>query len=138
VAASEPSPKQHEVFTIVKNSLEAGLRLVKQRYAAGAEVKGWEVDQTCRDLIEEAGYGPYFVHRTGHNIHTQDHGEGANIDNYETQDQRRLIPGTCFSLEPGIYLEGDFGVRLEYDVFIHSDGQIEVTGGTQDVVVCLM
>ena len=86
------------------------------------------MDQVCRNVIAQAGYADKFIHRTGHNIDENDHGNGANIDNLETQDKRLLLPGTCFSIEPGIYLPGEFGVRLEYDVFIHPDGQIEVTG----------
>jgi Xaa-Pro aminopeptidase len=99
---------------------------------------GWEVDRACREVIEQAGYGGYFIHRTGHNIDETDHGNGAHIDNYETQDRRQLLRGTCFSIEPGIYLPGKFGVRLEYDVFIHPDGLVQISGGIQEQIVCLL
>jgi Xaa-Pro aminopeptidase len=79
-------------------------------------------------VIVDAGYGDYFIHRTGHNIHTEVHGNGANIDNLETKDDRVLIPRTCFSIEPGIYLEGKFGVRSEIDVYV-SERDARVTGG---------
>ena len=90
-------------------------------------VQGWEVDQAARDVIEKAGQGQYFCHRTGHSIGQETHGNGANIDDFETRDSRRVIPRTCFSIEPGIYLEGRFGVRSEINVYV-SDKEIEVTG----------
>ena len=78
---------------------------------------GWEVDQACRDVIDQAGYGQYFIHRTGHSIGQEVHGNGANIDNLETREERPILPRTCFSIEPGIYLP-EFGVRSEVDVLI--------------------
>ena len=75
-------------------------------------------DDVCRRVIQDAGYGQYFVHRTGHSIGEEVHGNGANIDNLETQDARRLLPGTCFSIEPGIYLPDEFGIRSELDVYL--------------------
>jgi Xaa-Pro aminopeptidase len=98
---------------------------------------GYEVDQVCREVIVEAGYGPFFTHRTGHNIDVHDHGDGAHLDNLETQDRRQLIPRTCFSIEPGIYLPGEFGIRLEYDVYLHQDGSIRITGGIQSDITIL-
>ena len=130
----EPSAKQHKVFEIVKNAQSSATDFVRRRLTKGEKVKGWEVDQVCRCQIVDAGFGPYFIHRTGHNIDTKDHGPGANIDNYETRDERELLPGTCFSIEPGIYLPGEFGVRLEYDVYIYPDKRILVTGGIQDKI----
>ena len=91
-------------------------------------LQGWEVDDATRQVIADAGYGEYFVHRTGHSIGQEVHGNGANIDNLETQDGRRILPRTCFSIEPGIY-QPEFGVRTEVDVFIDGDGQVHVTGG---------
>ena len=79
-------------------------------------------------MIDEAGYGQYFVHRTGHNIGQETHGNGANMDDLETRDDRRILPRTCFSIEPGIYLP-EFGVRSEVNVFIDGAGQVHVTGG---------
>ncbi|MCB1110516.1 MAG: M24 family metallopeptidase [Chlamydiia bacterium] len=127
VAAEKPTPRHQEIFEIVKKAQQAGTDLIIERYAQGKEVKGAEVDTVVRAVIEKAGYGEYFIHRTGHNIHTENHGPGANLDNRETEDDRPLIPRTCFSNEPGIYLPEEFGVRLEYDIFIHEDGSVEAT-----------
>ena len=80
-------------------------------------------------MIEKAGYGPYFTHRTGHNIGQEVHGNGAHIDNLETREDRLLMRRTCFSIEPGIYLPGEFGVRSEIDVYIDGQGKVHVTGG---------
>jgi Xaa-Pro aminopeptidase len=91
-------------------------------------VHGFEVDDAARRVIQEAGYGDYFIHRTGHSIHVSDHGPGANMDNLETHDTRTLMPMTGFSIEPGIYLPGDFGVRSEINVALTPEGA-EVTGG---------
>ena len=138
VAAPQPTQRQQEIFSIVRQAQEKATNLVRERFADGKSVMGWEVDQVSRDFIQSAGYSKYFIHRTGHNIDTTDHGNGAHIDNYETHDDRYLLPGTCFSIEPGIYLPGEFGVRLEYDVFIHPDGKVQVTGGEQNEIVCLL
>jgi len=89
-------------------------------------VRGCDVDDACRNVIEQAGYGQYFFHRTGHSLGTSGHGNGANMDNLETNDTRRLLPGTAFTIEPGIYLPGDFGVRLEIDLTVHENG-VEIT-----------
>jgi Xaa-Pro aminopeptidase len=95
--------------------------------ASGKAVYGYEVDDACRKVIVDAGYGPYFIHRTGHSIGTAGHGNGVNIDNLETQDRRRLIPGVGFSVEPGIYLPHEgFGVRLEIDCYV-AGNDVEVT-----------
>jgi Xaa-Pro aminopeptidase len=85
------------------------------------------VDRACRDSITAAGYGDYFIHRTGHSIHEAVHGNGANIDDLETRDQRRLLPNTIFSIEPGVYLPGRFGIRSEVDVYL-TENDAEVTG----------
>jgi Xaa-Pro aminopeptidase len=85
------------------------------------------VDDVCRGVIRKAGYAERFLHRTGHSIGEEVHGNGANIDNLETRDGRRLMPRTCFSIEPGIYLEGDFGIRSELDVYV-SDHDVTVFG----------
>ena len=93
--------------------------------------------QAARDVIEEAGYGARFVHRTGHTIGQETHGNGANMDNLETHEERRVLPRTCFSVEPGIYLP-EFGVRSEVNVFVDADGQVHVTGGRQSAVVPIL
>jgi Xaa-Pro dipeptidase len=137
VAASAPTEKQNQIFHIVRAAQQAATDYVAARFAKKERVLGCEVDRACRDVIEKAGYGEFFTHRTGHNIHTDVHGPGAHIDSLETLDERPLIPRTCFSVEPGIYLPGEFGVRLEYDIYIGSDGKTQVTGGIEDKLVTL-
>ena len=139
VAASQPIPKQQEIFLIVKQARDAATTFLKNRISQGQPIRGWEVDDVARQTIIEKGYGDYFVHRTGHNIGESDHGNGANIDNFETEDRRFLLPGTCFSIEPGIYLPNEFGVRLEYDIYLPKEGKkILITGGIQEKIVCLL
>ena len=138
VAASEPTPEQKEVFHVVREAQKRGAAFVQERMRAGKGVKGFEVDAVCRGYIQHCGYGEYFTHRTGHNIDTQVHGGGANLDNLEMADERHLLPGMCFSIEPGIYLPGAFGVRLESDLLIHHDGSVEITGGEQEKILCLL
>jgi len=132
VAAAEPTAKQQEVFSIVRKAQKEGTEWIAREHKQGKEVAGADVDNRVRKVIEESGYGEFFTHRTGHNIHKEIHGPGANIDGLETQDDRPLIPNTCFSIEPGIYLPEEFGVRLEYDVFMHEGGEIEITVPPQD------
>jgi Xaa-Pro aminopeptidase len=91
-------------------------------------IRGFEVDDAAREVIRKSGYGEFFIHRTGHSIGQQDHGQGANMDNLETHDTRRLLAMTGFSIEPGIYLPGDFGVRSEVNIALTAD-RAEVTGG---------
>jgi Xaa-Pro dipeptidase len=123
----EPSEEHLKVFTIVRDARDAAIEFVREAVRAGREIKGAEVDDVSRGVIERAGYGEYFTHRTGHSIGEEVHGNGAHIDNLETKDSRRIIPRTCFSIEPGIYLPGNFGVRSEIDLYV-GDGRIEVTG----------
>ncbi len=131
----ESVPEEYEkIFQIVANSRDAAIEFVKDAFGKGEPIQGWQVDDACRNVIEDAGYGEYFVHRTGHNIGQETHGNGANIDNLETHDERRILPGTCFSIEPGIYLP-EFGVRSEVDVFVDRDGGVHVTGGIQTNVL---
>jgi Xaa-Pro dipeptidase len=110
--------KQQTVFEHVRKGRDAALTFVQQQVASGRFPFGWEVDDVCRNVIREAGYGDFFVHRTGHSIGEEVHGNGANIDNLETQDGRQLMPRTCFSIEPGIYIPGEFGIRSELDVYV--------------------
>jgi Xaa-Pro dipeptidase len=132
IVGSAPTQKQQEVFDLVQKAQATATTFVQERYRAGDVIRGCDVDRVCRQVIEQGGYGPYFIHRTGHNIYTKDHGPGANIDSLETQDERELIPGTCFSIEPGIYLPGEFGIRLEYDIYLGPGGIARVTGGVQN------
>ncbi|MCH9608928.1 MAG: hypothetical protein S4CHLAM45_03330 [Chlamydiales bacterium] len=138
VAASEPTPRQEEVFTVVANAQKAAYTFLKQRLENGEKVRGYEVDNICRQYIEEKGYGKFFTHRSGHNIDTQIHGAGANLDNFETSDRRKILPCTCFSVEPGIYLPDEFGVRLEYDILVKADNTPQITGGIEETIFCLL
>jgi Xaa-Pro dipeptidase len=126
-----------EVFQIVARARDAAIALVRVAFSASRPLRGWEVDAAARRVIDEAGYGPQFVHRTGHNIGQETHGNGANMDDLETHDERLVLPRTCFSIEPGIYLP-EFGVRSEVNVFIDADGQVHVTGGLQTRVVPIL
>jgi len=110
--------KHREIFDLVRQGRDAALAFVRKETAAGRRPFGWEVDRACRQVIQRSGYGDQFVHRTGHSIGEEVHGNGANIDGLETQDTRRLMPRTCFSIEPGIYLPGEFGIRSELDVYL--------------------
>ncbi len=138
VCDATSTTEQEKVFSIVRGAQLAGTRLIQDRLSRKEEVMGCEVDQACRQVIEEAGYGEQFLHRTGHNIHTDIHGPGANLDSLETLDERILIEESCFSVEPGIYLEGNFGVRLENDLFIHPGGKLEITTGEQTELLRLL
>lgn len=131
--------KYVKIWKIVKNSRDAAFALVDERFRSNVPVYGYEVDDASRKVIEDAGYGKYFIHRTGHSITTTLHGSGPHMDNYETKDERRLLPSTSFSIEPGIYLTGDFGIRSEIDVFIHPDGKVEQTSGIkQEEVIAIL
>jgi Xaa-Pro aminopeptidase len=126
------------VFQVVAAARDAAIARVKSAYANQEVLQGWQVDQAARDVIEQAGYGEAFCHRTGHSIGQETHGNGANMDNLETHETRRVLPRTCFSVEPGIYLP-EFGVRSEVDVFIDAAGGVHVTGGPlQRAVVAVL
>ncbi len=116
------------IFRVVAAARDAGIRAVQEAFATGRVVQGWEIDAIVREVIESAGYGEYFTHRTGHNIGQEVHGNGAHLDGFETREERRLIRRTCFSIEPGIYLP-EFGVRSEVNVYIDAQGCVHVTGG---------
>jgi Xaa-Pro aminopeptidase len=122
-------PDNYErVFAIVAAARDAAIACVHDAFAAGRPLAGWQVDDAARQVIDRAGYGDRFIHRTGHNIGQEVHGNGSNMDNLETREERRVLPRTCFSIEPGIYLE-EFGVRSEVNVLIDGAGQVHVTGG---------
>jgi Xaa-Pro dipeptidase len=132
-----PPAQYAEIFQVVVRARDAALALVRERFAQGQPLAGYEVDDAARRVVEEAGYGPYFVHRTGHNIGVEVHGNGANLDNLETRDDRPLVPGLCFSIEPGIYLPGSMAVRTEINVAIGHDGVPRVFGPIQEELVLL-
>jgi len=128
--------RYEEVFEIVREARDAAVDFVQAAMKSGRTIHGYEVDDVARGIITRRGYGPYFIHRTGHSIGEEVHGNGANIDNFETRDTRRIIPRICFSIEPGIYLE-EFGVRSEVNVFVEESGA-RVTGETQTAIVPIL
>ncbi len=123
-----PSDKHVAVFNVVAAARDAAVERVRNSFARGEPLQGWQVDRAARDVIERAGHGEHFIHRTGHSIGQEVHGNGANMDDLETHEERRVLPRTCFSVEPGIYLP-EFGVRSETNVFVDKTGQVHVTGG---------
>lgn len=132
-------PEKHRlIFGHVKRGRDAALSFVREQIAQGRFPFGWEVDEVCRCVIREAGYGDFFIHRTGHSIGEEVHGNGANIDNLETRDGRQLMPRTCFSIEPGIYLPGEFGVRSELDVYVSTQEALVYSEPLQTEIVPLL
>ena len=124
----ETVPAEHQkIFNVVRDGRDAAIKAAQKLYPTGDVLYGWQIDEEARQSITKAGYGQYFIHRTGHSIHEEVHGNGANIDNLETQDSRRLMARTCFSIEPGVYLKGNFGVRSEVDMYLSEEEAI-VTG----------
>lgn len=113
-------------FRVIAAARDAAIELVKTRFAAGEPVMGCEVDRVCRDVVEHAGLGAAFIHRTGHNISTEVHGPGANMDDFETHDTRKILPGTTFSIEPGVYFPNSLGLRTEIDVVVGLDGTVTI------------
>jgi len=123
---SRVDERTQEIWEAVRDARDSALAFLHERYEASQEIQGFEVDDIARTLITDRGYGPYFVHRTGHSIDTQLHGSGPNLDNLETRDERTLVHGVGFSVEPGIYIPDDIGIRSEVNVHWASDGP-EVT-----------
>lgn len=137
VVDRDPTALEGRVFKAVVDARDAAIRLVQDSFAANQPVAGWEPDAAAREVIVQAGFGEWFTHRTGHNIGTELHGAGAHLDNFETHDVRRILPMTCFSVEPGIYLPPGpecFGVRSEVDMITHP-GSAVVTGRMQRELV---
>jgi Xaa-Pro aminopeptidase len=131
-------PRYEEIFQIVARARDAAVERVRTAFAGNETLQGWQVDQAAREVIDRAGYREAFCHRTGHSIGEETHGNGANMDNLETREERRVLARTCFSVEPGIYLP-EFGVRSEVNVFIDEQRQVHVTGGEpQRHVVALL
>ncbi len=133
-AGREVPAKVRAVFAVVARARDAAIAAVREAFAQGRPLRGREVDAAARGVVEQAGYGPAFCHRTGHSIGQEVHGNGANMDGLETREERRVLPRTCFSIEPGIYLP-EFGVRSEVDVFVDAAGQVHVTGGAPQTEV---
>jgi Xaa-Pro aminopeptidase len=133
VVGREPSEREQHVFETVRNARDAAIAAVEAAFAEGRAICGYEADDAARAVIREAGFGEFFTHRTGHNIAHEIHGPGAHLDNLETHDERRILPATCFSVEPGIYLP-QFGVRSEVDM-LTSAKKAWVTGNIQRELV---
>lgn len=132
-------PARHAaVFDLVRQARDAGVETVQTAVSAGRPLRGCDVDAVVRGVIEAAGHGAHFVHRTGHSIGVEVHGNGANIDGFETPDTRRLLAGTCFSIEPGVYLPGEFGVRSELNVFVDGDRAVVTGQPVQTAVVPIL
>lgn len=133
VVGREPSDREQQVFKTVIAARDAAIQAVSDAFAANEPIAGWQADDAARAVIDKAGFGEFFTHRTGHNIGEVIHGNGANLDNLETHDVRRILPNTCFSVEPGIYL-GPFGVRSEVNMMA-TPGRAAVTGRVQQELV---
>ena len=133
VVGREPSEREQLVFETVRNARDAAISIVEQAFATGRPIRGFEADDASRAVIRAAGFADYFTHRTGHNIAHEIHGPGAHLDNLETHDVRQILPNTCFSVEPGIYLP-EFGVRSEIDM-LTAPGKAWVTGKIQRELV---
>jgi Xaa-Pro dipeptidase len=128
--------KYAKIFDVTKRARDAAVNFVRECVAAGRTTEGWQVDKAARDVIAKAGYAKQFVHRTGHSIGQEVHGAGANMDNLESHDVRRIIPRTCFSIEPGIY-SSEFGVRTEVNVYV-GEKEAGVTGAVQNEILALL
>jgi len=141
IVGKAPSDRQRQIFKIVSEARDIGVKTVQDAVAAVSSnsatkpIAGWEVDHAVRNHIKQAKFGEYFIHRTGHSIGTEVHSNGANMDDLEIHDERRILPNSLFSIEPGIYLP-EFGVRLEVDVLVRP-GSAEVTGKIQREIVTI-
>jgi len=134
VVGREPTPREQHIFETVRDARDAACALVEAEFALGNPVAGWQADDASRAIIRGAGLGDFFTHRTGHNIGNTLHGSGAHLDNLETHDERWLLPNTCFSVEPGLYFPGEFGIRSEVNMIARA-GKAEVTGRIQRELV---
>ena len=130
VVDREPTERERAIFATVREARDASVSTVEQAFATQTAIAGWQADDAAREVIRRAGFGEWFTHRTGHNIATELHGNGAHLDNLETHDERLILPNTCFSVEPGIYFPGEFGVRSEVNMIARA-GRAEVTGPRQ-------
>ena len=128
--------EKKKIFDIIKNARDQAVHFIDQSIKAGKTICGWQVDNIARDYINDAGYGSYFLHRTGHSIGRDVHANGVNIDNLETRDERKIISGTCFSIEPGIYFS-KYGMRTEINVYVDESGAHIFTQPLQNEIVML-
>ena len=134
VVDREPTPREQAIFATVREARDAAIRSVEEAFSRGEPIAGWQPDDAARAVIRQAGFGDFFTHRTGHNIATEIHGPGAHLDNLETHDVRRILPHTCFSVEPGLYFPGEFGIRSEVNMLTYP-GRAEVTGPMQTELI---
>ena len=141
VVGREPTDREELIFNTVRDARDAAITAIELAYREARPIAGWEADDAARSVIRSAGFGDFFTHRTGHNIATELHGNGAHLDNLETHDERLLLPNTCFSVEPGLYFPGEFGVRNEINMVTRRAGtgaggghgpQAHVSGPRQD------
>jgi Xaa-Pro aminopeptidase len=140
VIGREPTDLEQRVFTSVRDARDAAIAVVEQAFAANRTLHGYEPDDAAREVIRRAGFGEYFTHRTGHNIAAELHGSGAHLDNLETHDERQILPNTCFSVEPGIYLPPNYGAHPQFGVrsevnMLTAPGKAWVTGPRQQELV---
>lgn len=133
---AEVPEKYAKVFRIAREARDKAVDLILSSVARGKPLQGWQVDKAAREVIDKAGYGKYFFHRTGHSIGESVHGNGANMDGLETHDVRHLIARTCTSIEPGIYLP-KFGIRTELNVYV-GEREARVTGAVQQEILALL
>jgi Xaa-Pro aminopeptidase len=127
-ALGPPSARATEVWTAVRDARDAAVARLQELVAAGKPIRGGEIDDAARGVITKRGFGKYFTHRTGHSIDMRQlHGSGPHIDNFETREERFLVPGAGFSIEPGVYIEGEIGVRSEVNAFLDLKGRLVVT-----------
>lgn len=119
----DPTGRQKEIWAAIRDGRDAAISLLRERLGSGKPLPGGEVDDVCRAVIESRGLGEYFIHRTGHSIDSRElHGSGPHLDNLETREERTLVPGIGFSIEPGVYIAGDVGMRTEVNAFVQPDG----------------
>ncbi|MDQ2833274.1 MAG: Xaa-Pro peptidase family protein [Acidobacteriota bacterium] len=130
----QPTEREQQIFHTVREARDAAVSAVKNAFAAKQAIAGWQADDAARNVIRKAGLTESFTHRTGHNIGTALHGNGANLDNLETHDERLILPNTCFSVEPGLYFPGEFGIRSEVNMMV-TPGAANVTGRVQTELV---
>lgn len=137
IVGATPTEKQKALFAIVNSARHSALNLIVKRFCDKEPVCGYEADRVCRAVIEQAGYGENFIHRTGHNLGKKIHGNGTHLDDFETHDTRKLLPSTCFTIEPGIYLPNELGLRLEWSLSIGPTGSVSISDRGQENIGCL-
>lgn len=134
----EVPARVQSVWAAIRDARDAGIALLEEAWTAGRPVQGYEVDDAVRSVIQDRGLGAYFIHRTGHAIDTETHGMGPNIDNLETHETRELIPGVGFSIEPGVYIPGEVGLRTEINVYISEEGPVVTSPDMQREIFTLL